>query len=286
MDSMTRSILKKWPLLIEAILYLVMFSAIVHCLTSDGVTLLTLGLALGLILLLACAAFSSVRVRLNLDKNLVWVITALGAGFFLFSSFRFAGLVSWPLAHPRDISDYLFLLYNHGVLTINVLAPVLLVWVMTRPSPRIRWGDWTENAVSQTGRILLSASALVSLSMALGAVLLSARNVQGPWMGFLVICILKACLTGGTEEVCYRGILQPLCIKRFGVVGGILFQACLYAVFHMHLGRVFFPGAGFLAGVFVLGLIFGAVSRVTSGIGWAFIIHLSLNIVIEWQNIS
>lgn len=283
---MTRAILKKWPLWFEAILYLVVFSVVVHWLTSERVSVWTIGLALGLILILAGMAMTDVHERLGLDRRLLWMIIALGVGFWMFNVFRFAGMVAWPLAHPGNIWDYLALLYDHGVLAANVLAPVLAAWVMIRKENRIRWGDWTENAVSRTGRFLLTASVLVALSMALGFVLVTARNVPEPWMGFAVISIVKACLTGGTEELCYRGMLQPLCVTRFGVVAGIVVQACLYAVFHMHLGRVMFPGAGFLAGVFVLGLIFGAVSRVTSGIGWAFIIHVSLNIVIEWQNIS
>ena len=54
----------------------------------------------------------------------------------------------------------------------------------------------------------------------------------------------------------------------------------------MHLGEAFFPKAGFLASVMALGLIFGAVTRLTSGIGWASVIHVAINVVIEWQNLS
>jgi membrane protease YdiL (CAAX protease family) len=89
-----------------------------------------------------------------------------------------------------------------------------------------------------------------------------------------------------TEEVCYRGIIQPLAIAHFGLPMGIILQSCLFTVFHAYLQAAFFPKAGFLAGIMLLGLIFGIVTRLTRGIGWAVVVHGALGVVIEWWNLS
>ena len=54
----------------------------------------------------------------------------------------------------------------------------------------------------------------------------------------------------------------------------------------MNLSPAFFNRAGFIAGVFVLGLILGYSRHKTGGIGWAILVHTGLDLVIEWNNIS
>jgi len=103
---------------------------------------------------------------------------------------------------------------------------------------------------------------------------------------FVAVCLLKAFLTGATEEICYRGIIQPSAIARFGVPLGIIMQSCLYTAFHIHLGEAFFPRTWFLAGVMMLGLVFGLVTHLTRGIGWAGVVHIAINVVIEWRNLT
>jgi membrane protease YdiL (CAAX protease family) len=117
-------------------------------------------------------------------------------------------------------------------------------------------------------------------------VLSTEPSASGPVTAFIVIAILKAALTGATEEICYRGMIQPTAIKRFGVPMGILFQSCLYTAFHMHLGAAFFSHTIFLGGVMALGLVFGVITHLSGGVGWAFAVHTALNLVIEWHNLS
>ena len=102
---------------------------------------------------------------------------------------------------------------------------------------------------------------------------------------FIAICLAKAALTGTTEEICYRGIIQPMAIRHFGLPLAIILQSALYMAFHMHLGPAFVSRALFLPAVCTLGIIFGIVSYRTKGIGWAVLIHTALNIVIEWLNL-
>lgn len=119
-----------------------------------------------------------------------------------------------------------------------------------------------------------------------GAVASTRPSVPAAAWAFVGVAVAKACLTGLTEEVCYRGVVQTAAIARFGVVAGILYQACLYAAFHVGLGPVFFGPLGFVATIFALGLVFGSVTRLTSGIGWACVVHIALDVVVEWQNVS
>lgn len=40
------------------------------------------------------------------------------------------------------------------------------------------------------------------------------------------------------------------------------------------------------SGVMVLGLVFGLVTHLARGIGWAGVVHIAINVVIEWRNLS
>ena len=218
----------------------------------------------------------------------LWMIlSALAGGFWFFSLFRFLGVVNWPLDRPADLAGYTRLLYFHIVLSASVLTPVIITGHITAQLNRVSWGNWWKGGFSQISlKIILWLTLFGVWFWALFEVLSVKPQASGPIMALIAISTLKATLTGATEEICYRGIIQPAAIARFGVSMGIVLQSCLYAAFHLHLGQVFLTHAGFLAGVMTLGLVFGVVTRLSGGIGWACAVHTALNLVIEWRNIS
>lgn len=243
-------------------------------------------MALGMVLLtgvLACKSWTGDR---GSRRRLLAVLSALAGGFWVFSVFRYLGLIGWPLARPPDLSGYLRLLYAHFVLSATVLTPVLVVWSKAKPVAGISWGTWRKAGSPCSGLIVLVLSLVGAWIFAFHQVLALNLPFSGPLAGFIAVCLLKAFLTGATEEICYRGLIQPLAVAHFGAPIGIALQACLFTAFHMHLGEAFFPGAGFLAAVTALGLIFGLVTRLTSGIGWASSVHVAIGVVIEWRNLS
>jgi membrane protease YdiL (CAAX protease family) len=243
-------------------------------------------IALAIVLIAAVLAWKPLVGDRDSGRRLWAVLSALSGGFWVFSFFRFIGFVRWPLGRLPGFTGYVYLLYYHFVLSITILVPVFMVWYRTRPSTAVTWGNWNKVGFAPIGITVLLLSSVGLWIFAIYEVLSVKISVSGPLTGFFVVCLLKALLTGATEEISYRGIIQPLAITHFGVPLGLLLQSCLFAAFHMHLGEAFFPKAGFLAAVMALGLIFGVVTRITAGIGWACVIHVAVNVMIEWQNLS
>jgi len=219
------------------------------------------------------------------NRGVTWqglwtLLGGLAAGLWVFNAFRYAGFVAWPMGHPGDVAHYLFLLYCHVTLVVTVLACVLWsMWGLSLSS-LLSWGQW-----GRTKHVLLVSAGAV-WAWALYSVVVTPTTSAGGVTALLAIALVKACLTGIGEEAYYRGLLLPAAATRYGVPVGIVFQACVYTAFHVHLGPAFFGQAGFLAAVFALGLLFGTVTQRTRGIGWACMVHVALNMVIEWRNLS
>ena len=106
------------------------------------------------------------------------------------------------------------------------------------------------------------------------------------WAMIPILCA-KACLTGVGEETFYRGFLQPAAMDWLGSKMGIIYQAAVYASFHVASIRKeqLLAGLAFLSFVFILGLVFGAVTQRTKGIGLAATVHVTIDMAVEWGNI-
>lgn len=271
---------------LEFAIFVAFFWAFVHLLTSRTAYLWNV-IVSGMMVLAALVLVCSLLLRSRQDSRRIWsVLSALAAGFWVFNLFRYVGLVEWPLGRAVDLAAYLRLLYSHFILSITVLAPVLVACHASGAVRMISWGNWTSSIPARPGKTILVLVSVCCWLWAVRVVLSTKLDLPGPFTAFVGVCLLKAFLTGATEEICYRGIIQPSAIARFGVPLGIIMQSCLYATFHIHLGEVFFPRAEFLAGVMALGLVFGLVTHLTRGIGWAVVIHVAINVVIEWRNLS
>jgi len=280
----------RWAGMLEFFAWLALAGMVFHLLTGAAAGRLHVLSALAVVVLGLAAAYVPWRGASG-GAPYVWrVLSALLAGFWIFNGFRYLGWVRWPMARPDGLGAYAFLLYSHFVMVATVLSPMLLVGSgKGSPSRRLAWGAWGGPGRGNAGRALLAVVAAGLWIWAIFAVVFYIRNgaLAGPGLFlFPLIVVIKACLTGGGEEVCFRGIVQPASVARFGLPFGLVFQAGLYALFHMHLGAAIVGETGFVFCVFVFGLAVGAVTRWTRGVGWAFTVHFALNVVIECSNLS
>ena len=217
----------------------------------------------------------------------LWIVVgSLAFGFWLFALLRYTGFSRWPLASAETLHDYLALLVSHLILVGTVFSCLLWMARGRASFAYLTWGDWRGSPLGMWGRrSLLSAAVAVWIWALYTAISLEPAGAEArSW--FLLIALAKAMLTGVGEEAAYRGIIQPAAILRFGVPLGIIVQSCLYTAFHLHLGPILWSQPGFLLAVMLLGLMFGAVTRATGGIGWACAVHVAINCVIELQNVS
>ena len=272
--------------LLEGAILVAFFTVFIHLTTSKSLSSGTLVGSACMVLVAAGWCTRPFAAAYDSARSLWTLLTALASGFWLFSFFRFMGLVEWPLGRAADIASYARLLYFHFVLSATVVVPALIAANLTATGLKLYWRRWPGRSLSIPLRTALCLSLFGVWSWAFFEILSVRPLASGPIMGLVVISLLKAIMTGATEEICYRGLIQPLAIERFGVSSGIILQSCLYAAFHMHLGEIFFSHMGFLVGVMALGLVFGVVTRLSDGIGWAVFTHTAINLVIEWFNLS
>jgi membrane protease YdiL (CAAX protease family) len=271
--------------IIEAIALVVFFGIFIHLLTYVPDIPWRMAIALALVVSIWIWFYLQER-KTNEQSRDVWeIVSAFAIGFWLFVFLRYLGLVQWPLAHADNLRAYLFLLVSHLVFVVTVLACLLWVAGKRISFDLLSFGNWRKDSLGHTGQIVLLAIAAGTWIWAIYFVMSVKLPVSEGLLFFMIIAFIKAILTGATEEVSYRGIIQPVAIARFGIPFGIIIQGCLYTTFHLHLGAAFCGHIGFLFVVMGLGLLFGVITRLTSGIGWACIIHIAINLVIEWQNL-
>ena len=271
--------------IIEVAALFALFSLFVHLVTTSSGTGWDMTAALVIVIIAAACSLRPLNDRAT-SRRLWASLSAMAGGFWVFSLFRYTGFVAWPMGRPSNVTDYTHLLYFHFILTITILTPILIVSRTTRPAGAIAWGNWKHVGFWPYGTLFLVFSCVGIWALALYKIAFAGISSVGPPAAFVLISILKALLTGVTEEISYRGVIQSYATEHLNVPSGIIFQSCLFMVFHLNLVPAFFSKIIFLAGILVLGFMFGIVTRLTSGIGWACVIHVAINTIIEWQNIS
>ncbi|SCY85552.1 CAAX protease self-immunity [Desulfoluna spongiiphila] len=268
-------------------LYAGMFGAIclvlpvVHLLTRPGAAGKDLAAACVLCLIMIFWAAAGYKRE---DGGFSADLAAMVSGFWFFSLFRYSGLVSWPLGSAEYLSAYGYLFYSHVVLVLSVLSPLMAVRSIQGRSIRFFFAPKGITGRLHIGFFVFTAS--LFWGWAVWTVCSSDVNVSFLSFGLFVACLLKALMTGATEEFCYRGVLLKDCEFFLGAPAAITIQAVLYTMFHMNLGAAFTVSSFFLPGVFLLGLLFGVVTAMTRSIWWAMAVHTAINVIIEWDNVS
>jgi len=271
---------------LDSTLLITLFALLVHLITSPTATHNGLIVSLGIVLASVGFARRPLLGARESGRHVWAVFAALSAGFWAFNLFRYMGYVTWPLGAVSTAEEHGRLLYSHVVLSLSILAPVLVVTGMVTPYRVRLWRARKQKECFPVSKYLLPASGIACWIWAATAVNSHEIGASGPVLGFLSICLLKAFLTATTEEICYRGLIQPMATARIGAPLAIIFQSCLFTVFHMHLGPAFFSAPVFLTGVMALGIVMGLVTHISGGIAWALTTHAAIDMVIEWLNIS
>lgn len=271
---------------LEIVTLLSIFLLVVHMLTRPYTGLIDLVYSFLIFVAVGIASFFCLSANPEGTGQLSAVLTASVFGLWMFCFFRYSGFVKWPLGYAASLSDYSWLLYYHFILAMTVISPVCLILKITGRKIKLSFGSWKTDNINRFVSTLLFLATCSSFLWAAYQIFHLPLSSTGWIWGFATVCLLKAFITSATEEVCYRGIIQPIAVERYGVAGGIVFQACVYTAFHSHLGAAVNSGSLFLPAVMGLGILFGVVSRLTSGIGWAVLNHMALNAGIEWWNIS
>lgn len=272
--------------IIEAIALIVVFGIFFHLLTYTPGIPWRMALALALVASILIWFHLQERETNEQSRDVWEIVSAFAIGFWLFVFFRYLGFVQWPLAHADNLRTYLFLLASHLVFVVTVLSCLLWIAGKRTSFELLSWGNWRKDFLGYTGQVVLLAIAAGTWIWAIYSVMSTELPVSERLLWFMVVAFIKAILTGATEEVSYRGIIQPVAVARFGIPFGIIVQSCLYTAFHLHLGAAFCGHIVFLVAVMGLGLLFGVITRLTGGIGWACTIHIAISLVIEWQNLS
>ena len=217
----------------------------------------------------------------------LWKTTAaLGAGFWIFTLFRYLRFVSWPLGKAGSINECLGLVLFHVVFVLCIFVPLLWICGKKTLERGMEWGNWGALSPGWKGRKLFGGILLVAVIWTVWMIVRTPHSGGRIAYLFFPAAIIKGFLTAGGEEVSFRGVLQKAAVSRYGAAWGILLQAVLYTVFHLNLGPAIFPFPFFIASVFLLGIVFGYVTYKIGGIGWAFTVHFLIDLVIEWQHLS
>ncbi|GEM_PF-1699129 len=260
-----------------------LFSAmlLVRCTVTQGIQAIHLVTALGALALLFVL---SVKETHSASARLYRLTATLGSGFWVFSMLRFTGFLPWPLGHSATFEIQLQRLYAHLTLTLLVLVPLIVLLSATKVPHRIHAGRPYRSGFTMA--LLYGAPLAAMWGLALSYAFFSPALVQDLSGLFLLTAAAKACLTGFTEEVCYRGVIQPSAERVFGMWGGIGFQACLYTLFHLFLGPRQIALLPYMAAFLAAGVLFGWVSRRTGGLEWNISINTALHLIIEWGRLG
>lgn len=258
------------------------FTAFVHFLTGGDFGLFSFTAGFLIITTAAAASFVLLKKGEKTAGRLAAVLAAMGAGLWSFSLCRFFGFVDWPMDRAADLGQYISLLISHMIIFASVVLPVVFIARALNAKTLLRFAGPESSRYTMVLTILAGGLWIC----AAGMMFYMRPAAEGTVWGLAAVGLAKAALTGIGEEICFRGILQQALAERYGSKVAIVIAALLYGAFHIYLGPAFFSKTGFLLIVVTGGLIFGVMTQITRGIGWACIIHTAVDMVIEWQNIS
>ncbi|MBW2333657.1 MAG: hypothetical protein JRF06_00915 [Deltaproteobacteria bacterium] len=194
--------------IIEAIALVVFFGIFIHLLTYVPDIPWRMAIALALVVSIWIWFYLQEK-KTNEQSRDVWeIVSAFAIGFWLFVFLRYLGLVQWPLAHADNLRAYLFLLVSHLVFVATVLACLLWVAGKRISFDLLSFGNWRKGILGYTGQVVLLATAAGTWIFAIYSVMSTELPASGKLLWFMLVAFIKAILTGATEEVSYRGIMQ------------------------------------------------------------------------------
>lgn len=109
----------------------------------------------------------------------------------------------------------------------------------------------------------------------------SSLFVTRPSVAALVVAALIACVGAPYfEEIFFRGLVQSVLMRRFGVVPAIVIQAALFGCAHYELGMTASQAAVRIAGITIVGLFLGWLRAHTGRLGAGMVAHATNNVIV------
>ena len=175
-----------------------------------------------------------------------------------------------PLALPTQFAVYLFLYFCfYGIFRLKYSRPVFASLGWRKSSFSLGYAAF--------GGVLLA------FGLSLLATLLKTPKVATPFdklattpVSMLLLAITAVVLAPLFEEMLFRGFLQPLLSRTFGVVAGVLITALLFGSLHAF---EYMKVWQYVAAVTVVGIVLGAVRVRTNSIIPGVVMHGCFNAV-------
>ena len=109
----------------------------------------------------------------------------------------------------------------------------------------------------------------------------SSLFVARPSVAALVVTALIACADAPYfEEIFFRGVVQSVFIRRFGVAPAVVMQAVLFGCAHYQLGMTANQAVVRIVGITIVGLFLGSVRAHTGRLGAGMVAHATNNVIV------
>ncbi len=174
-----------------------------------------------------------------------------------------------PLALPLQIVFY-----------FEIYLGFLAVFRLRYHQPPLRSLGWRKSNFNPLLAAVIGALLAIGLS-ALGQLLHTPENnlidkIVDSWFSFAIFALTAVLIAPLFEELFFRGFLQPLLSRTFGVIAGVLITAALFG--SLHLFEYSFAWQ-YAAIIFLAGAVFGWARARTGSVIPGFLMHCCFNSV-------
>ncbi len=109
----------------------------------------------------------------------------------------------------------------------------------------------------------------------------SSLFVSRPSVAALVVTALIACVGAPYfEEIFFRGVVQSVLMRRFGVAPAVVIQAVLFGCAHYQIGMTANQAAVRIVGITIVGLFLGWLRAYTGRLGAGMVAHATNNVIV------
>lgn len=248
---------------------------------------------LGAAALLAALGFILRRTRF---ASAATIVAGFLAGHLLYA--RLYSVLGLRIELPLEtLVDGLYFAAARIVWAISVAAITIPLWYFTfgrRPGePRrltLGWGDWSVAARDFSAkrpperykRMLFAGY----LAFALILLVLLQFNVgfaplrSGALVALLPAVLVCAAANAASEELIFRGVIQPAFIRVAGIAAGLWMQGALFGLMHWGTSVGVLAALPVSLGIGLGSVMWGKAALETRGLGWVVVAHALVDIAV------
>jgi len=248
----------------------------------DGVLPLDVWVWAAGIALTAATFFTAAFRRIGL-----LAVSSMLAAYFggvLFSRLAYAEIEPRGGIPIDALSDLLNFTWERSFILYPAIPMLLVYWLM-KPGDvgyPLRFGSWNvRTRVLRSGEaqktwnvhmlewillVVLPLAIVMQISVGFGPI------TSGRIFVFLIPVLYMAFFNAFSEELIFRGLLQPTLIRYVGPAFGIWLQGIFFGIHHWGSSPV--PSFPMTVVIVFLGVIWGKSAYETRGLGWAVVAHM------------